>query len=49
MKILETKQYHSEKDGEIIQIRYEEDWKVNDTPMYVIRNNELVKLSEVSN
>lgn len=43
MKIIETK--HLVIGGEnTIQIRYEIDWKLNDTPMYYIQDNKLVQI-----
>ena len=43
MKLIETK--HLVIGGKYaIQIRYELDWKANDTPMYYIEDNKLVQV-----
>lgn len=43
MKLIETKHLViAWKDA--IQIRYELDWKVNDTPMYYIEDNKLIQV-----
>lgn len=43
MKILETKLL-IKWDDNIVQIRYEIDGIVNDTPMYILKDNKLVPL-----
>lgn len=47
MKILETNWYTHEKIWNMMLVKYELDWKVNSTPMYTIRNNELVMVYDL--
>lgn len=44
MKILETNFYNKLDIWEIIQIKYELNWKINTTPMFQIINNKIVVL-----